>query len=104
MSNTALIVIDIQNDITKHCKDIINNINAAIDWTASKGMQVVYILHNNITDGTRTFISGSKGAELVPELKVLTDNIFVKTKANALTSDAFASWIESNGINEFYFI
>lgn len=102
MSNTALIVIDIQNDITKHCKDIINNINAAIDWTASKGMQVVYILHNNITDGTRTFKSGSKGAELVPELKVLTDNIFVKTKANALTSDAFASWIESNGINEFY--
>lgn len=80
ISNTALIVIDIQNDITKHCKDIINN----------------------ITDGTRTFKSGSKGAELVPELKVLTDNIFVKTKANALTSDAFASWIESNGINEFY--
>ena len=102
MSNTALVVIDIQNDITKHYKDIINRVNEAIDWAASKGMQIAYILHNNITGGTRTFKPGSKGAKLVPELKVVTDNVFVKTKANALTSDAFASWIESNGINEFY--
>ena len=31
MSNKALVVIDIQNDITKHYRDIIDNINAAID-------------------------------------------------------------------------
>ena len=30
MNNRALVVIDIQNDITKHNKDIIENINAAI--------------------------------------------------------------------------
>lgn len=30
MNNRALVVIDIQNDITKHYKDIIENINAAI--------------------------------------------------------------------------
>ena len=40
MSNTALVVIDIQNDITKHYKDIINRINEAIDWVTSKGIQV----------------------------------------------------------------
>lgn len=102
MSNKALIVIDIQNDITKHYKEIIDGINAAVDWAVGRGMQIAYILHNNITDGTRTFKPGSKGAELVPELKVASTNIFVKTKANALTSDAFASWIESNGIDEFY--
>lgn len=102
MSNTALVVIDIQNDITKNYKDIIDGINAAVDWAVGRGMQIAYILHNNITAGTRTFKPGSKGAELVPELKVVTDNIFVKTKANALTSDAFASWIESNGIDEFF--
>ena len=27
MSKKALVVIDIQNDITKHCKDIIDSIN-----------------------------------------------------------------------------
>ena len=31
MSSKALIVIDIQNDITKHYRGIIDNLNAAID-------------------------------------------------------------------------
>ena len=32
MSRKALVVIDIQNDITKHYREIIDRINAAIDW------------------------------------------------------------------------
>lgn len=98
----ALVVIDIQNDITKHYKDIVATINAAIDWAQSSGMQIVYIKHNNITAGTRTFKPDTKGAELVPELKVVSDNIFVKTKSNALTSEAFAAFIADNQINEFF--
>lgn len=102
MNNTALVVIDIQNDITKHYKDIVGNINAAIDWAVEKGFHIVYIKHNNISPGTRTFKPGTRGEELAPELKVVSDNVFVKTKANALTSEAFASFIEANGITEFY--
>ena len=102
MNNKALVVIDIQNDITKHYRDIIGNINAAIEWAMAKGMHIVYIKHNNITPGTRTFKPGSKGEELVPELKVVSDNIFVKTKSNALTSEAFSAFITTNDINEFY--
>ena len=102
MNNKALVVIDIQNDITKHYRDIIGNINAAIEWAMEEGMQVVYIKHNNITAATRTFKPGSKGEELVPEMKVVSDNIFVKTKSNALTSEAFSAFIAANGINEFY--
>lgn len=67
MQNKALVVIDIQNDITKHYKDIIENINAAVEWAVTNDMHVVYIKHNNITDGTRTFKPDTKGAELVPE-------------------------------------
>ena len=93
MNNKALVVIDIQNDITKHYRDIIDNINAAIEWAMEEGMQVVYIKHNNITAATRTFKPGSKGEELVPEMKVVSDNIFVKTKSNALTSEAFSAFI-----------
>ena len=44
----ALVVIDIQNDITKHYRDIIDNINAAIDWAVELGMAVIYIKHNNL--------------------------------------------------------
>ena len=102
MSNKALVVIDIQNDITQHYRDIIGNINAAIEWAVAEGMHVVYIKHNNITAATRTFKPGSKGEELVPEMKVVSDNIFVKTKSNALTSEAFSAFITANDINEFY--
>ena len=102
MQTKALVVIDIQNDITKHYRDIVSNINAAIDWAMSEGMHVVYIKHNNITASTRTFKPGTHGEELVPELKVVSDHIFVKTKSNALTSEAFTAFIAENGITEFY--
>jgi len=102
MNAKALVVIDIQNDITKHYRDIVDNINAAVDWAVSEGMHVVYIKHNNITASTRTFKPGTRGEELAPELKVVSENIFVKTKSNALTSEAFATFIAENGITEYY--
>ena len=102
MNNKALVIIDIQNDITKHYRDIIDNINAAIEWAVAEGMHIVYIKHNNTTAGTRTFKPGSKGEELVPEMKVVSDNIFVKTKSNALTSEALSAFIAANDIKEFY--
>jgi len=98
----ALIVIDIQNDITKHYRDIIDRLNSAIGWAVDSGMEVVYIQHNNLSAGTRTFKPGTKGAELVPELKVVSDNIFIKSKSNALTSKAFTDYIQAKGINEFF--
>ena len=45
MSTKALVVIDIQNDITKHYRDIVENINAAVEWAVSEGMHAVYIKH-----------------------------------------------------------
>ena len=102
MNAKALVVIDIQNDITKHYRDIVDYINAAVDWAVSEGMHVVYIKHNNITASTRTFKPGTRGEELAPELKVVSDNIYVKTKSNALTSEAFATFIAENRIKEFY--
>ncbi len=104
MQTKALVAIDIQNDITKHYHDIVDNINAAIEWAVNEGMHVVYIKHNNITTGTRTFKPGTRGEELVPELKVVSDNIFVKTKSNALTSEAFTAFIAENSITEFYIV
>lgn len=100
----ALVVIDLQNDITKHYKDIISGVNTAIDWAQACGMQIVYIKHNNVTSGTRTFKPDSKGAELVPELKLASDHIFVKTKSNALTSEPFAAFIAAQRIDEFYVV
>ena len=102
MKNSALVVIDLQNDITKNYREIIENVNRAIDRAVQKGLYVVYIRHNNLSDGTRTFKPGTHGAELVPEMKVVSDYIFTKSKSNALTSEEFAAFIKENGIDEFY--
>lgn len=102
MNDKALVVIDLQNDITKNYRNIIEKVNTAILWAQSVGMHIIYIKHNNITAGTRTLKPGTKGAELVPELNVVSNNIFVKTKSNSLTSEAFRDFIKANGIYEFY--
>ncbi len=102
MKNKALVVIDLQNDITKNYKQIIETTNQAIDWAAANNMDVVYIQHHNLSAGTRTFKPGTRGAELVPELKIVSDHIFTKTKSNALTSEEFAAFIQERGITEFY--
>ena len=38
MNKRALVIIDIQNDITKNYKDVIGNINKAIAWAIGHGV------------------------------------------------------------------
>ena len=102
MQNKALVVIDIQNDITKNYKEIIGNLNAAIDWAVAHDIHVVYIQHNNLSAGTRTFKPDTRGAELAPDLKIVSENRFTKSKGNALTSEEFAAFVSENEISEFY--
>ena len=102
MNNKALVVIDLQNDITKNYKEIIETTNQAIDWAAANNMNVVYIRHHNLSAGTRTFKPDTRGAEFVPELKIVSDHIFTKTKSNALTSEEFAAFILAHNITEFF--
>ena len=104
MKNSALVVIDLQNDITKHYREIIEAVNAAIDRAVKEALWVVYIQHNNLSAGTRTFKPGTHGAELVPELNVVSGHIFTKSKSNALTSEEFAAFIQEHGITEFYVV
>lgn len=90
------------NDITKNYREIIENVNEAIDWAVKKELWVIYIQHNNLSAGTRTFRPGTRGAELVPELNVVSDHIFTKSKSNALTSEAFSAFLQERGITEVY--
>ena len=88
MEKSALVVIDLQNDITKNYRDIIDGVNEAIRRAEARGMEIVYIRHNNLSAGTRTFKPGTHGEELVPELRVASEHCFVKSKSSALTSEA----------------
>jgi len=102
MQKKALVVIDLQNDITKNYKEIIDNVNRSIDWAVENEIPVVYIKHYNLSAGTRTFKPDTRGSELVSDMKIVSNNIFEKSKGNALTSENFADFIRKNEINEFY--
>ena len=98
----ALIIIDIQNDITKNYKEIIDNINKSIDWAVENNIHIVYIRHENLSAGTRTFKPNTNGAQLVLDMKKASNNVFTKFKTNALTSSDFTKFISDNEITEFY--
>ena len=102
MQKKALVIIDIQNDITKNYKDVIGSINKAVDWAGDHHIHVIYIRHENLSAGTRTFKPNTPGAELVSDLKIVSKNVFTKCKGNALTSEEFAAFIRENQIRDFY--
>ena len=102
MQKKALVVIDIQNDMTKNYKDIIDNINKAIELAVESDVHVVYIRHENLSSGTRTFKPDTHGFELASDLTIVSENIFTKCKGNALTSEEFAGFIKDNEISDFY--
>lgn len=80
-----------------HFKDIIGNINAVVDWAVSNGMHIVYIEHNNITDGTRTFQPGSKGADATACVK---STCFNMTKAG-YTVHVFSDCVTSYDLKKY---
>lgn len=102
MQKKALVIIDIQNDITKNYKDVIDNINRAIDWAVKNDIHVIYIRHENLSAGTRTFKTNTHGAELAPDLKIVSKNVFTKYKGNALSCEEFTDFISENELCDFY--
>jgi len=102
MLKKALVVIDMQNDITKNYKGIIGNINRTIHWAVDNDIPVVYIRHENLSEGSRTFKPNTRGAELVSDLKIVSEHVFTKHRQNALDSAEFADFIKKNEISEFY--
>jgi len=75
MQKKALVIIDIQNDITKNYKDVIGNINKAIDWAVNNNIHVIYIRHENLSAGTRTLKPNTYGSELASDLKIVSNNV-----------------------------
>ena len=101
MQKRALVIIDIQNDTPKNYKDVIDNINKAIDWAVDNDIHVIYTRHENLSDGARVFKPNTHGSELATDLKIASKNIFTKYKQNTLTSKEFMDFISENEICDF---
>jgi len=102
MQKNALVIIDIQNDTPKNYKEVIDNINKAVDWAANNKIHIVYIRHENVSAGARIFKPNTNGSELASDLKIASKNVFTKYKGNALTSEEFTDFISKYDICEFY--
>ena len=98
----TLVIIDIQNDTPKNYKEVIDNINKAIDWAFDNNIHIIYIRHEDLSAKARLFKPNTPGSELATDLKIVSKNIFTKHKGNALTSEEFVKFINSNKICEFY--
>ncbi len=98
----ALVIIDIQNDTPKNYKEVIKNINKAVDWAVNKKFHIIYIRHENLSAGTKIFKPNTRGSEIASDLKIVSKNIFTKYKGSALTSEEFVNFINKNKISEFY--
>ena len=102
MYKKALVVIDIQNDTPKNYKEIIDNVNGAVDWAVDNDVHVVYIRNENLSGGAKIFKPNTHGAELASDLKIVSKNVFTKYKSNALTCEEFTDFIRNNEISDFY--
>ena len=102
MQKKALVVIDIQNDITKNYRDVIENINKSIDWAVDNDIHVVYIRQEYLVFFIPRFRPNTYGSEFVSELKIVSNNVFTKHKASAFSSAEFRDFIAQNEIAEFY--
>jgi nicotinamidase-related amidase len=78
--NKALVIIDIQKDISKNWSETINNINKAVDCAAAKGFHIIYTKHENLSSGSRLLLPGSPGSELAASLKVVSKTSLQRTK------------------------
>ena len=100
--NKALIVIDIQNDITKIIRRslIISTALSTGRWRMKFRLFIygMRIYHRE----QETFKPNTRGSELACDLKIVSDCIFTKYKGNALTSEAFSDFVRKHGITDFY--
>lgn len=92
MQKKALVVIDIQKDITKNYKEIIDNINQAVDWAVHNEIPVVYIRHENLSPGTRTFKPNTAGADAAACVKSTCYNMCKANYGVYVLSDCITSY------------
>ncbi|MFJ3522473.1 cysteine hydrolase family protein [Pseudomonas sp. NPDC090203] len=84
MSNTALIVVDIQNDYFPGGKWQLANVQAAADNAAriiaaarAQGDLVIHIRHETPSPDAPFFVPGSEGAQLHPKAAALPDETVI---------------------------
>jgi len=113
---SALLVIDVQNDITgntgvyKNTAEFVERVNHTISIAEEHGMEILYVKNvygNNpiitLLSGGR-FKKGTDGAEFDSNLYVVNSNVFVKSIGDSFSSIAFDEYLISRNVDTLYII
>jgi nicotinamidase-related amidase len=118
-ARTALLVIDAQREyfdpdgalFTPHAAEITGNLMRLLGVARDSGMQVIFIRHIHAADGSDTgrmgdfdddnsFIAGTPGVEIIPELAPRDDEPIVdKTRYSAFVNTRLESILKTSGVD-----
>ena len=113
---SALLVIDVQNDITgnagvyENTAAFVERVNNTVSLAEEYGMEVLYVKNvyaNNpivmLLSGGR-FRKGTDGAEFDSNLYIVNDNIFEKSTGDSFSSMAFDEYLVSRNVDTLYIV
>ncbi len=114
----ALLVIDMQEDyIGEHAKlpieqnqieNLIITVNKIIEEFHMDGYEIIYLRNifreNDIKNIFRNYaaIEGTRGIEIDPRIKIVSENIFDKYSPSAFSNSDFENYLIQHQINELY--
>jgi nicotinamidase-related amidase len=118
-ARTALLVIDAQREyfdadgalFTEHAAEILENVRALLDGARRSGTRVVFVRHVQAADGSDTgrmgdfddtpsFVAGTPGVEIVPQLAPREDEPVVdKTRYSAFVNTRLESILKTWGVD-----
>ena len=113
---TALLVIDVQNDITTNTgrygdtTEFLGNVNQAITYAEETGMEILYVKNIYAENSIilllagGQFKDGTEGAELDDNLLTVNENIFTKSVGDSFSSREFEDYLISNSVDTLYII
>jgi biuret amidohydrolase len=118
-ARTALLIIDAQREyfdadgalFTEHAAGILDNLLALLDGARRSGTRVVWVRHVQAADGSDTgrmadfddtpsFVAGTKGVEIIPQLVPREDEPVVdKTRYSAFVNTRLESILKTWGVD-----
>ena len=110
---SALLVIDVQNDIADIYGDtagLVESVNQAVAYAEESGMEILYV--KNIVGKNPIaqlfymgkFRDGTKGAELDSRLSVANGNVFKKYIGDSFSSKEFENYLISKQVDTLYIV
>lgn len=106
MNDTALLVIDVQNEYfsgrlpVTYPAGSLANITKAMDAAAARGVPVMVIQHTAVQPGAVTFVKGSEAWELHPEIAKRKHNALIeKNLPSSFAGTNLDAWLKEHGIS-----